>query len=294
MKLTPLASDSMGARAMCFLVETDDIRIVIDPAVALGPIRFGLPPHPRELARFEELQNRVFEEVRKADVTTISHYHFDHHDPEHPDIYQGKRMLIKHPLENINKSQTKRSKDFLKLIDGKPKSIEHADGQTFKFGDTKIEFSEAQAHGTNTKLGYVIQLAVTDGDMTFVHTSDVEGPSLDDQLDFILKQQPDVLACDGPMTYLMYKYGRAALERSINNLKRIIDETPVQHMLLDHHLCRDGKWREKMVDVIKHGEGNDCKVQSFAEYAGLDESLLESQRKILHEEEPDELGNPLK
>ncbi len=271
---------------MAFLVETDDIRIVIDPGVALGPIRFGLPPHPKELAMLEELQERVFTEVRKADIITISHYHFDHHDPDNPDMCEGKTMLIKHPTENINKSQMGRSKEFLGLIEGKPKSVEYADGQTFEFGNTSISFSKAVAHGTNTRLGWVIQLAVSDGNKTFIHTSDVEGPSLDDQLEFILKHQPDVLACDGPMTYLMYRYGRAAFERSIENLKRIIDETPIQHMLLDHHLCRDGKWREKMAPVIDLGEEQGCKIQTFAEYASQEDNLLEAQRKILHKEEP--------
>lgn len=271
---------------MAFLVVTNDIRIVIDPGVALGPIRFGLPPHHKELAMLEELRKKVFEEVRKADILTISHYHFDHHDPDHPDICDGKAMLIKHPTENINKSQAGRSKVFLELIEGKTKSVEHADGQTFQFGNTKMIFSKAVAHGTNTRLGWVIQLAVSDGDKTFIHTSDVEGPSLDNQLEFILDQKPDVLACDGPMTYLMYKYGKAAFEKSIENLKRIIDETPVKSMLLDHHLLRDGKWREKMAEVIIHGEEQGCKVQTFAEYAGQEDNLLEAQRKDLHKEFP--------
>ncbi len=286
MKLTPLAAESMGVRSMAFLVETDDIRIVIDPAVALGPIRFGLPPHPRELARLEELRERVFEEVRKADVITISHYHFDHHDPEHPEIFEGKGLLIKHPKENINNSQMGRSSVFFKAIKGIPESIEYADDQTFNFGNTSLRFSKPQAHGTNTRLGYVVQVAVQEGGKSFVHTSDVEGPSLNDQRDFILDTQPHVLACDGPMTYMMYRYGRKALETSIANLKQIIDETPIQHMLLDHHLLRERKWREKMAEVIRHGEENDCAVQTFAEYAGLEDELLEAERKILHKEFP--------
>ena len=54
MKIKPLAFDSFGARSMCTLVETRDIKIVIDPSVALAPKRYGLPPHEMELRKKEE------------------------------------------------------------------------------------------------------------------------------------------------------------------------------------------------------------------------------------------------
>ena len=46
MKIKPVASDSMGTRSMATYVETKDVKIFIDPGVALGPSRYGLPPHP--------------------------------------------------------------------------------------------------------------------------------------------------------------------------------------------------------------------------------------------------------
>lgn len=286
MKLKPLASDSMGVRAMAFSVATKDVKIVIDPSVRLGPIRFGLPPHPEELVMEKTLHKIVMDEAKKADILTISHYHYDHHEPELPEICKGKTMLIKHPEDNINKSQISRSKDFLKLIDGIPKAIEYADGRTFDFGNTGLRFSDAVAHGTNTKLGCVIQIAVSEGEKIFLHTSDVEGPSRDDQLAFIIENQPHVIACDGPMTYLMYKYGTKAMENSLANLKKIISETPVKDLMLDHHLTRDGKWREKLAGVIEFGKEQGCRVQTFAEFAGGEDNLLEARRKLLHKEKP--------
>jgi predicted metallo-beta-lactamase superfamily hydrolase len=44
-RIVPLAFDSFGVRSMSTFVETDDLRILIDPGVALAPIRYGLEPH---------------------------------------------------------------------------------------------------------------------------------------------------------------------------------------------------------------------------------------------------------
>ena len=49
MKIIPIASDSLGVRSMATYVETKDCKILIDPSAALGPKRYGLPPHNKEL-----------------------------------------------------------------------------------------------------------------------------------------------------------------------------------------------------------------------------------------------------
>ena len=48
LKVAPLAFESLGARSSALSVETDDLKIVVDPAVSLAPKRFGLPPHTVE------------------------------------------------------------------------------------------------------------------------------------------------------------------------------------------------------------------------------------------------------
>lgn len=282
MEVKPLASESMGVRSMATFVKTKDIAVLIDPGVRLAPKRFGLAPHEIELERRERLWKGVQKAAKKADILTISHYHYDHHEPEAPDLFAGKTVLIKHPKENINKSQKGRAADFLKLVGDSPEAIEHADGNELQFGNTTLAFSEAVPHGTNDYLGYVVQLAVIEGKSTFIHTSDVEGPSLKKQADFLFQHEPEVAAVDGPMTYMMYRYGRHALETSIENLARLIRETPLKTLILDHHLLRDLKWREKMAAVFEAGEEHGCDVRTFAEYAGLEDDLLEARRKELY------------
>ncbi|RLI05497.1 hypothetical protein DRO22_02660 [Candidatus Bathyarchaeota archaeon] len=84
-RVHPLAFESFGVRSMCTYVETPDIKVLLDAGVALGPNRFGFPPHPREYAALKERREIIVKTAEKADVVTISHYHFDHHTPSFTD-----------------------------------------------------------------------------------------------------------------------------------------------------------------------------------------------------------------
>jgi predicted metallo-beta-lactamase superfamily hydrolase len=287
MRILPLAFDSLGTRGMATFVETADIKILIDPGVALAPNRNGYTPHPIELQRMGEQWKDIVAHAKKCDVLILTHYHFDHHDPEHPEIYSGKTVLVKHPTESTNKSGAARAKEFLPKL--KPAKMEYADGKSFHFGKTKIEFSKAVFHGTNNKLGYVVEVLVDDGAERLVHTSDVEGPAIPDQVDFILKHKPHYVICDGPMTYMLgYRYSLEHFEAAKANLLRILKECPIKRLILDHHLLRDKAWREKLSDILIFG-GN--KVCCAAEFLGKEEDVLENRRKELFRELPAP-GNP--
>ncbi|OGS46413.1 MAG: hypothetical protein A3K66_04315 [Euryarchaeota archaeon RBG_16_67_27] len=74
MRITPLAADSLGARSMATLVETPDVRILIDPSVRLAPYRYELPPHETEETRQRDLWRGIREAAKRADVLTVNHY----------------------------------------------------------------------------------------------------------------------------------------------------------------------------------------------------------------------------
>jgi predicted metallo-beta-lactamase superfamily hydrolase len=175
-KVTPLAAESFGVRSMCTFVETPDVRVLLDAGISLCPNRFGLPPHPAEFKTIAKLRARIAEAADKAEVVTISHYHFDHHTPSFEDwvvnwteanetarqIYQSKTVLMKNPKEKINASQRQRAWLFQKTGGKHAKKLEAADGKTFTFGkNTRLSFSEPVFHGPeNSMLGWTIMVLI--------------------------------------------------------------------------------------------------------------------------------------
>ncbi|MGB9959879.1 MAG: MBL fold metallo-hydrolase [Candidatus Bathyarchaeales archaeon] len=282
-RILPLAFDSFGVRSMATFVETDDLKILIDPGASLAPLRYGLEPHPLEWQRLDESWALIKEHAEDAEVLIVTHYHYDHHDPDYPELYSGKTVFIKHPTQSINRSQKERAALFLEAIKGLPKKLETADGQSFQFGKTRISFSKAVCHGTNPRLGYVTEVSVKCNSEKFLYTSDVEGPSLEDQINFILEEKPDILFADGPMTYMLgYRYSFKSLEITNENLVRALKETSLHTMVLDHHFLRDLNYKMRIKPVYEEAEKRGVKVVTAAEFSGRKIEMLEALRKELY------------
>lgn len=282
--IIPLAYDSFGVRSMATFVETDDVRILIDPAVSLAPMRYGLPPHPLEWRRMDESWVTIKQYAELADVLIVTHYHYDHHDPGEPEVYKDKMVYLKHPTENINLSQKERGAFFLEALKGFPKRLEYANGKEAQIGKTRICFSKAVCHGTNPRLGYVTEVSISHGGEKIIYTSDVEGPSLDDQIQFILDEKPDVLIVDGPMTYMLgFRYSYKSLEISNLNLVKAIKKTGLNTLILDHHFLRDLNYRTRIAPIYDAAKSKSVKVLTAAEFAGKKVEMLEALRRELYE-----------
>jgi len=286
MKIVPLAADSLGTRSMATYVETRDVKVLIDPAVALAPNRNGRPPHPIEIKLMLQEWKKIKSYAKKADVLIVTHYHYDHHNPEEPQIYKGKTVYLKHPLQKINASQKKRASYFIKKLGQLPKAIEYSDGRTFKFGKTTIKFSPAVPHGWDEKLGCVTEVLIDEGKTKFIHTSDVEGASLNRQQAFIGRNDPDICLIDGPMTYI-FGMKRDPLSKIINGTRRL------KTLIVDHHYLRDLKWREKLEKVYETAAKRKVKLVCAAEFVGKEENLLEPIRKELFKKHPAKAREPL-
>jgi predicted metallo-beta-lactamase superfamily hydrolase len=203
------------------------------------------------------------------------------------DIYKDKIVLIKHPTEKINFSQKGRSAFFLEQIKGLPKQLEYADGKEFQFGDTKIKLSQPVFHGTNPRLGYVIEVLVDDGKYKFIHSSDVEGPSQKNQTDFILENKPNLVFLDGPLSYMIYRFGVQAMKSSVENMIKIVESCPLDALIVDHHFLRDLRWKEKIAKVFEVAEKKKVKIQTAAEFLGKPIEMLEAHRKELYQKYPE-------
>ncbi len=275
MIIKPIASDSMGVRSMATYVETDDVTIFIDPSAALGPSRYGLSPHSLEIDALQKAKEEIASIAKDCDILIISHYHYDHYDPNEG-FYEGKKVFAKDRNENINKSQQERGKEFEQKVKEKCKLI-YCDDSIHEFGNTKIIFSPPFFHGpANVRLGYVLMTTIDDGSYKLLHASDVQGPVTREARDYIIQRSPDLLIIDGPPSYFLgWRFSKKNLQDAEENLVEIINETGCE-VILDHHLLRDLKYKEKFPGPYTTG-----KVKTFAEYLGKENSMLEARRKEL-------------
>ena len=299
MIIKPLAEESLGVRSMCTFIETSDVKILLDPGISLCPRRFRLPPHPEEYKALIEGRARILKYAAEAEVITISHYHLDHYTPSFEEwcyhwsspeiarrIYEGKTLLVKDYKSRLSFNQRRRGWFFLKTGGGYAEKIENADGRTFKFGNTSIHFSEPVYHGSEgTNLGSVLMTLIEDGDERIVFTSDVQGPMYDKPLSYILKWKPDRIIIGGPPLYLSgFKVNEADIKRGIENLTKLAERVP--KMILGHHFLRSIDWRDAAEPIFNAASESSHEVLTFSGYLGLEDHLLEAQRKILYEEHP--------
>ncbi|NJE02167.1 MBL fold metallo-hydrolase [Thermococcus sp. JdF3] len=287
MRIIPLASESLGVRSLATFVEAGGIRFLIDPGVALGPKRYGLPPAKVEIEALHTMRRKLQGYARRADVVTISHYHYDHHTPffeglyessseEYAkEIYSGKLLFIKHPRENINFSQRKRAWAFLKKAEPIARGIEFADGRSFDLGGVTLEFSPAVSHGREgSKLGFVVMTLIDDG-KRFIHAGDIQLLNRK-AVEWIIEKVPDLLITGGPPTYLG-KRAEGSWETGIKNLNEIIRETGAE-IILDHHIVRDRNY-PRFFDELEE------RPKTFAAYLRVEDRPLEAYRRELHKRE---------
>jgi len=300
-KVTPLAAESFGVRSMCTFVETPDVRVLLDAGISLCPNRFGLPPHPAEFKTIAKLRARIAEAADKAEVVTISHYHFDHHTPSFEDwvvnwteanetarqIYQSKTVLMKNPKEKINASQRQRAWLFQKTGGKHAKKLEAADGKTFTFGkNTRLSFSEPVFHGPeNSMLGWTIMVLIEYDCERFMFAPDVQGPMSTHTLELINAAKPQAIMIGGPPSYLSsFKVDEAQLQAGLKNLVSVVENVPLT--VLEHHALRDEQWQQRTRQVYEAALKVGRTVMTAAEFAGQENTFLEYGRKRLYADYP--------
>ena len=296
----PLAAESLGVRSMCTYVETPDVKILLDAGVSLCPKRFGLPPHPEEFKAIDKCRKKISEAAEKADIITLSHYHFDHHTPSYEDwlcnwtmhvetakqIYEDKIVLVKNPKEKINYSQRRRGWVFQKTSGKFAKKLLVADNNSFTFGETKIKFSEPVFHGPDdSALGWVLMTTIEYDGEKFMFAPDVQGPISNHTLALILKEKADLTMIGGPPLYLTgFRIDEKLIEKGIGNLGKIVENSP--YVIIEHHILRDENWKTKISKVFEKAEKTGHKILTAAEFLGRKNMLLEASRKRLFAEIP--------
>jgi len=285
-KVLPIAYDSFGVRSMSTFVSIGGLRVQIDPGVALGPTRYGLGPTEAELKALELSRGKIMEVSREADVSIVTHYHYDHHPfPDDEEMYrscfEGKLVLAKDRTKNINYSGKKRGAIFESKAKGLAGEIEWADDRDFEVKGVHISFSPAVWHGeVGSKVGTVVMAYLERGKDSFLFGSDAQNLADPAALRWVLEKDPKFMILDGyPTIFLGWRMSRESFDRSKENLKRAIEETRAKTIILDHHILRDVKYREKVEDVLELAEDLKKKLVSAAEFYGLENFFLEAWRR---------------
>lgn len=285
---------------MSVLVETEDIRVLLDAGAALGA-RHGLMPHPKEYLALKDARKRIAEAANRAEVVTISHYHFDHYTTpwknleakwtwssyeESRRIYGGKTVYAKDYREAVNPSQRRRGYLFSRIASDFSGKIIYSDAKRVSLGDTILKFSKPLPHGEEESgLGYVVGITITHSDSKLMFCPDVQGPLVQSTLRLILRSSPDTLIVGGPPEYLsQYRVPETSIQQGFDNLKKVVGKVPLT--IVEHHLLRSEKGLDLLQPLRQLAAKNGNRICTAAEFLGLSNSLLEANRRFLYQNFP--------
>lgn len=143
-------------------------------------------------------------------------------------------------------------------------------GNTFNFNNTKIRFTQPLFHGIEfAVVGWVFATIVEYKKIKILHSSDISGPIIEDYAKMIMDEDPTYLFIDGPTTYLLgYILNKINLNRTIENMVKIVENINAEVIIYDHHLTREKKFRERTKKVWDTAKEYDKYIITAAEYTG--------------------------
>lgn len=278
-----IGTESLGVRGMSCLIQAGNRRIVIDPGVALGYIRHGLLPHPRQVAEGERVRQRIIKALQGATDVVFSHFHGDHVPLREANPYQ---LAIRHlpanfqnlcgwskSVDDPGEKMKERAHDLRELLGP---NLQMAEG----LSDGPMTFSPAVPHGMKgDRRGTVMMTRINLGNKVFLHTSDIQ--LLDTAtVDFIIAWQADIVLAAGPPLYIETFKDEMRTAAWENGL-RLADNVDI--LILDHHLMRDQQGL-KWLDALSAEVGK--QVYCAADFMGKRRLLLEAGRVDLYEMMP--------
>ncbi|MDI6851601.1 MAG: MBL fold metallo-hydrolase [bacterium] len=278
MDIKILASESLGVRSYCTYVKTESIKVIIDPGCALGPDRFNLPPHKQEVESLWECWERINKHLKECDVAIITHYHYDHHHYRNANLYEGKTLLFK-DFSTINPRQKRRAEKFFEELKS-PRAVIAADGRSFRFGKTEVEFTKALPHGYGREDIKVIGVYIKENEESIFYTSDISGVFVDSLVDFLKNKQITTLIFDG---FPLYIKGSVLKNKwfldSLKKLDFLIRKCNIKNLIIDHHSARIQDWKKYYEEILSNK--NLSFVGTAAEFLKMQPKYLESMRRTL-------------
>lgn len=282
MKIEIISAESLGVRGLSCEVQLADRKIVIDPGVALGYHRYGLLPHPFQVAVGSSVREKIIAALADATDVVFSHFHGDHIPLTDANPYQlaaqrvmpllrTPRLWCKGP-EGLSLHMRQRYDKLTSLL-GQP--LPNAEGKS----DGALSFSLPVPHGeAASKLGTVMMTRIAEEGEVFVHASDIQLMN-GEAIDQILAWHPDVVLAAGPSIYRHPTVNQQKI--AWDNAVRLA--RGVGTLILDHHLMRSAKgarFLRELSTVTEH------RVVCAADFMGRPRMLLEAWRRRLYREMP--------
>lgn len=283
MRIEIFGTESLGVRGLSCKIETADRTVFIDPGIALGYNRYGLLPHPFQVAVGRTIRERIVNALGEATDVVLSHYHGDHIPLVDANPYQlhAKRVINLRAdvrfwgkgFTGLSPKMKERAIALSGLLD---KELLNAEGKC----EGPICFSFPMPHGNaNRAQGEVIMTRIEDDGIVFVHASDIQLLNRK-AVRKILDWHPNIVLASGPPLYLqrLSKEQRLAAWENAVILSREIDT-----LILDHHVtrCQEGEsWLKHL--CLETGK----RVQCAADFMKKPRLLLEAKRRKLYWEMP--------
>lgn len=280
MKISILGAESLGVRGLCCSIELKDRKVLIDPGIALGWNRYGLLPHPFQVAVGAHTRGTIIANLKDATDVIFSHFDGDHVPLANANPYQLSLASVKEWLANIQiwskaaelSSETERiRREAIERI--AKKKIPNAENQMAG----PFNFSSPVPHGLRSKkTGSVMMTRIEENGEIFVHASDIQLLN-DDAVNIILSWKPDIVIISGPPLYLL-TLSEQQIRTAKQNAVRLAQNVGI--LIVDHHLMRTEEgmnWLREIASVT----GN--RIICAAEYMQREPLLLEAWRKDLYQ-----------
>ena len=192
-------------------------------------------------------------------------------DKDFGDYNRRRRELFKKGHKWFqNRAKNWNSAKLIPELKFKDLEVKFPESKEFKFGRTKLRFTPPLFHGIEfSRVGWVFATVIEYGSEKLIHSSDLDGPIIEDYANWIIRENPNVLILDGPMTYMFgYLTTRTTMNRAVANAVRVLRKTGVRLMIYDHHLPREPKFKEWTHEVWDEAKRRGKKVLTAAEFLG--------------------------
>ena len=281
MKIVLLGTEYLGVRGLCCFVRTKNKKVLIDPGIALGFLRYRLPPHPVQIAAGERIREKIVKAWSEATDIVFSHFHGDHVPLKDANPYQlnankvnGLNSVVRiwaklSPLSPIEKTRVE------SITDSLGKELKSAKGKE----NGVLSFSGPVPHGEGKNNKEKVIITRVKEDFVFVHASDLQLLN-DDAVSQVLSLKPDIVLVSGPPLYLS-KMSNELMKIAWNNAIRL--SKIVKTLILDHHLlrgCEGVRWLERLSSKSKNH------VICGADFMKKPRLLLEARRRDLYSNMP--------